>query len=83
MSERRSALADFLGKECAACGGEKRERMSHCARCYHRLPREMKGQLYLRFGAGYEEAFASSTTWLLEHYPRPVPTQSFNFEKEQ
>jgi hypothetical protein len=71
--EKRTVLDDFLGNECAACGGFKRTRMSHCGICYHRLPLEMQSTLYRRFGDGYEDAFAASTAWLLEKYPRPVP----------
>jgi len=64
MNEKKTVLADFMGVVCAACGGPKRQRMSHCAGCYRRLPRQMQMDLYKRFGKGYEEAFAAATAWL-------------------
>ena len=67
--KKRSVLEDFLGTECAGCGAVKRPRMSHCAGCYHRLPKKMQSELYRRFGQGYEEAFAASVEWLRKNQP--------------
>lgn len=72
-AKKKTTLQDFLGTECSACGGVKRKGMSHCSRCYHRLPKPMQYALYRRFGEGYEEAFADSNAWLAKKFPHPVP----------
>jgi hypothetical protein len=46
------------------CDRRKKKRMSFCATCYHRLPREMKGALYQRAGQGYEEAYDAAVKYL-------------------
>jgi hypothetical protein len=74
VSEKRSILEDFLGEVCGHCGGTKRSKMSHCGKCYWRLPKPMRKALYNRFGEGYEQAFAESNKWLAEKYPRPPET---------
>lgn len=77
MSEKRTILEDFLGMKCAGCGGMKRSKMSHCGRCYHKLPRDMQSALYKRFGEGYEAAFTASTEWLRAR--RLPESDSFKF----
>ena len=72
--KRKSILEDFLGTECSGCGGVKRTRMSHCGKCYYKLPKKMKSDLYKLFGQGYEEAFAESQKYLAEKFPRPAVT---------
>jgi hypothetical protein len=57
-------LESFKGQICAACGGKKGPRMSHCTPCYHSLPPEQRQALYRRFGDGYEEAFLASLEYL-------------------
>lgn len=74
MSERKTILEDFLGTECSGCGGAKNPKMSHCSRCYYKLPKTMQKDLYKRFGEGYEEAFAASRAYLAEHHPRAAKT---------
>lgn len=76
MSERKTILEDFLGAECAGCGGKKRPKMSHCRNCYYALPRHMQLALYRRFGSGYEEAFAASTKFLQDRNPEDTITRS-------
>ena len=68
-----STLEDFLGEVCYGCGKEKRSKMSHCSKCYYRLPRRMQSDLYKRFGEGYEEAFEASKKFLDDLRPPPVP----------
>jgi hypothetical protein len=72
--KRKTLLEDFLGTECSGCGGEKRSKMSHCSKCYYKLPKTMQAALYKRFGEGYEEAFEASTKYLAEKYPRSPET---------
>jgi len=64
MTGKQTILESFLGTKCAGCGGTKRPRMSHCAGCYHSLPRKMQTELYRRFGEGYEAAYTASVEWL-------------------
>ena len=71
---KKSILEDFLGTECSGCGGVKRPKMSHCGKCYWRLPKQMRTDLYKRFGEGYEEAFTAASAWLAEHLPRRPTT---------
>jgi hypothetical protein len=78
MDTRKSILEDFLGTECVACGAEKKSKMSHCSKCFWKLPKAMRDKLYKRFGEGYEEAFDESTKWLANKYPRrPVTGRLF------
>ena len=71
---RKSILEEFLGTDCPTCDGVKRPKQSHCGRCYHQLPKGMQRALYLRFGEGYEEAYAAACAYLAEHHPRPAKT---------
>lgn len=43
--------------DCPACGGRKREKMSLCNGCYHKLDKDVQRRLYSRIGCGYEAAF--------------------------
>lgn len=61
LYERRREILDSLQSTvCSGCGGVKKARMSHCGRCYHKLPQWLKRKLYSRFGEGYEEAYEDS-----------------------
>lgn len=63
--ERRREILESLGSTvCGACGGVKREKMSHCTSCYYALPQFMRKALYKRFGEGYEEAYEDSLKYL-------------------
>ena len=72
--KRKTILEDFLGTECSGCGGVKSSKHSHCNKCYYRLLKVMRNNLYKRFGAGYEEAFKESQNYLAEKFPRPAVT---------
>jgi hypothetical protein len=39
------------------CDRRKKKGMSFCSTCYHRLPLEIKRNLYQKAGHGYEEAY--------------------------
>lgn len=63
--ERRLEILQSLGStRCAACGGLKEPRRSHCQSCYYALPPYMRRSLSQRFGSGYEEAFEESLAYL-------------------
>jgi hypothetical protein len=72
--KKKSILEDFLGTECSGCGGTKRSKQSHCGKCYYRLPKAMRLDLYKRFGEGYEAAFELSQKWLAANHPRKPET---------
>ena len=42
---KHQAFRDLAGCVCA-CGSPKRRHMSHCSRCYFRLPKPMRSALY-------------------------------------
>jgi hypothetical protein len=54
------AIADLGGTTCRGCGGTKRSRMSHCRKCFLKLPQVLRSALYRRVGRGYEEAYTES-----------------------
>jgi hypothetical protein len=63
--ERRLEILESLGSTvCGGCGKSKPPGLSHCRRCYRRLPVAMMCNLYKRFGAGYEEAYEESLQYL-------------------
>lgn len=64
MTETKSILDNFIGTECAGCGKYKPSKMSHCRRCYFKLPKYLRDPLYKPFGGGYEEAFRASVRFL-------------------
>lgn len=74
MSEHKSILDIFLGRECPACGQLKGSERAFCYGCYGKLPQEMKDSLWARFGAGFEEAFKKSLDWLKS--PKPATTKA-------
>jgi ribosomal protein L40E len=57
---RDQALEELLGTTCKGCGGTKPSGMSHCRKCYFKLPKANRGALYRRIGQGYEAAYAES-----------------------
>jgi hypothetical protein len=73
--ERRLEILSILGsKTCGSCGGRKREKMSHCTKCYYALPSATRRALYQGFGDGYEEAYEESLRILAEPKPTTTPT---------
>lgn len=65
--ERRREILESLGSTtCGACGKSKRPKMSHCRSCYYALPPKMRSALYQGFGAGYEEAYEESLSFLAD-----------------
>ena len=59
-------LQSLKSSSCPACGGGKGARKSFCYRCFGLLPWVMKGDLYKRFGDGYEDAFDYALKWIKE-----------------
>lgn len=57
-------LQAFRSDKCI-CGAKKKPQMSHCRKCYYRLPFDLRQSLYKRFGQGYEEAYQASIQHLL------------------
>jgi hypothetical protein len=64
MSEQ---LRDFVGLVCRGCGDTKMGSQSFCTHCYFRLPKDLRRNLYRRFGEGYEAAYESAVCWLRDH----------------
>lgn len=60
----REALDDLVGTACRGCGGKKSAKMSHCRKCYFKLPKGLRNRLYSRIGDGYEEAYTESLALL-------------------
>lgn len=63
-------LAELRGTKCPYCLGVKAPRKTLCGGCYHKLPAQMKNNLYRKFGAGYEEAYAQAITFLWQQKRR-------------
>ena len=58
-------LNALMSNECV-CGGEKKLRQSFCYKCFKKLPRDLKNDLYSHMGDGYEEAYDASVKFLEE-----------------
>jgi hypothetical protein len=46
------------------CDRRTKKGMSFCPHCYHRLPLEMKRNLYQKAGQGYEEPYDAAVKYL-------------------
>jgi hypothetical protein len=57
-------LEQFLSTDCPACAGVKEKHTAFCQRCYRKLPRELQGHLWRRFGNGFELAYREGLTFL-------------------
>lgn len=55
----RQILDALVSTECQ-CGAKKKTRMSHCSKCYYKLPPEARQALYQKFGCGYEQSYRKS-----------------------
>lgn len=55
----RDILDALMSSQCQ-CGAKKKSRMSHCSKCYYKLPPEARSTLYRKFGSGYEQAYRNS-----------------------
>ena len=53
----------LMSNECF-CGESKQKRNSFCVGCYHKLPDEMKADLWKWIGKGYEEAYEAAVKFL-------------------
>lgn len=54
------------------CGGKKREDQSFCMRCYHKLPGDMRANLWVSFRDGYAKHYAAAKQFLEELKARPT-----------
>ena len=57
MHEMRSLVEQLRATTCR-CGGPKSRGKTFCWKCFTRLPRSLRGELYRKLGAGYAEAVA-------------------------
>ena len=60
-------LVSELAGEICRCGGKKQPKKTFCAKCYYRLPKELRGRLYQRMGDGYEVAYGQAVKYLLSN----------------
>lgn len=61
----RMQLIDSLRSPlCPACARQKKVSHSFCGQCFRSLPRQIKFDLYLYIGCGYEEAFDAALAHL-------------------
>jgi hypothetical protein len=60
---RAGALAQLRRTNCA-CTNRKRPGKAFCPDCYHRLPQDMRAQLYQAIGEGYEAAYVAAVQQL-------------------
>jgi hypothetical protein len=51
------AAVEALNRRKCQCGATKQPKRTFCGRCFARLPRELKQDLYQPVGRGYEEAW--------------------------
>jgi hypothetical protein len=67
-----SECVEQLASTTCQCGKKKQRRMSHCSKCYFRLPPPMRQSLYRRVGDGYAEAYAASIEYLNDSRGTPI-----------
>ena len=58
-------LAAELSAATCRCGLSKARAITFCARCYFRLPKDIRRKLYRLMGQGYEEARQAAEEYLL------------------
>ena len=54
---------EITNNECY-CGHAKKKGYSFCFHCYHRLPDDMRTDLWQKIGHGYEEAYEEAIKFL-------------------
>lgn len=63
--------ASLFSNACPGCHGRKNPGNSFCPRCYFKLDRHQRNELYKPIGNGYEQAFADALQSIdsLSRYP--------------
>lgn len=56
MPRQLAFVESLRGEKCPGCDKPKHPAKSFCLKCYVGLPANIRGDLYKRVGAGYEEA---------------------------
>lgn len=56
-TEKLMILLQELGSRECRCRKAKKRGLSFCKECFAKLPSSIQGDLYLRVGEGYEEAY--------------------------
>jgi len=59
----KEAIAILMSTECD-CGKSKPAKQVFCAACYRLLPKALQKRLYLKIGAGFEEAVSEAKEML-------------------
>ncbi|BBO74429.1 hypothetical protein DSCW_18460 [Desulfosarcina widdelii] len=57
---------DALKSEQCQCERQKKRGRAFCYRCYIRLPRDLRDELYRPVGAGFEAAYDASCRFLYD-----------------
>jgi hypothetical protein len=69
-TEQDVTPSNFYYKELRSdgcfCGKEKKPGFSFCYPCYSELPEELRSNLWLKMGEGYEEAYDEAMKFLEE-----------------
>jgi len=64
MTEEWKFYYDELMSDDCACGMPKKSGRSFCYKCYISLPKDMRRDLWLRIGDGYEAAYEAAVKYL-------------------
>jgi len=62
--EARRVYLEALDRLKCQCGRVKQRGNSLCSKCYWRLPRAMRRDLYRKMGQGYEAAYDAAVQFL-------------------
>lgn len=68
VTECAQHYIDLLKSEECYCGGTKEKLRSFCYGCYMALPKDLRGNLWVRLRQGYEENYEEACAWLEEHH---------------
>lgn len=63
VKDVRFYMNELKSAQCA-CERPKKPGRSFCYNCFKALPVELKGDLYLPIGGGYEEAYDAAVEYL-------------------
>ncbi len=62
--KRRKEYLDELTSYLCQCGMRKGRKMSFCKSCFHRLPNQMRKDLFKDMGRGYRKAYDAAVEYL-------------------
>lgn len=60
----REMIESLRSTVCPGCDSDKPEGKSFCRRCYFSLPKQLRSDLYRRYGQGYQQAFIDAMAQL-------------------